>query len=71
MDSRYRFLTLGMPWSQSMLSRDVNTATQLTEASWKRDNSVYHYCSRVSITDYFVTFTTSNKHDIQDNTTLT
>ena len=37
MDSRYRFLTLGIPWTQSMLSRDVNTTTRLAEASWRRD----------------------------------
>ena len=38
MDSRYRFLTLGIPWTQSMPSRDVNAATRLAEASWRRDN---------------------------------
>ena len=39
MDSRYRFLTLtlGIPWTRSMLSRDVNTATKLVEASWRHD----------------------------------
>ena len=37
MDSRCRFLTLGIPWTQSMLSRDVNAATRLAEASWRRD----------------------------------
>ena len=37
MDSRYRFLTLGIPWTQSMPSRDVNAATRLAEASWRRD----------------------------------
>ena len=38
MDSRYRFLTLGTPWTQSMPSRDVNAVTRLAEASWWRDN---------------------------------
>ena len=37
MDCRYRFMTLGTPWTQSMPSRDVNTATRLAEASWRRD----------------------------------
>ena len=39
MDSRYRFLTLGTPWTQSMPSRDVNAVTRLAEASWWRDKS--------------------------------
>ena len=34
MDSRYRFLTLGIPWAHSMPSRD---ATRLAEASLRRD----------------------------------
>ena len=38
MDSRYRFLTLGIPWTQSKPSRDVDAATRLAEASWRRDN---------------------------------
>ena len=37
MDSRYRFLTLGIPWTQSMPSCDVKAATRLAEASWRRD----------------------------------
>ena len=41
MDSRYRFLTLGTPWTQSMPSRDVNAVTRLAEASWRRDKTVY------------------------------
>ena len=36
MDSLYRFFALGTPWTQSMLSRDVNAATRLAEASWRR-----------------------------------
>ena len=40
MDSHYRFLTLGIPWTQSMPSRDVNAATRLAEASWRRDKHV-------------------------------
>ena len=40
MDSRYRFLTLGTPWTQSMPSRDVNAVTRLAEASWWRDNCI-------------------------------
>ena len=42
MDSRYRILTLGTPWTQSMPSRDVNAVTRLAEASWWRDNTLYH-----------------------------
>ena len=38
MDSRYQFLTLGIPWAHSMPSRDVNAATRLAEASWRLDN---------------------------------
>ena len=40
MDSRYRFLTLGIPWTQSMTSHDVNAATRVAdhEASLRRDN---------------------------------
>ena len=37
MDSRYQFLTLGIPWTQSMPSRDVNASTRLAEARWRRD----------------------------------
>ena len=37
MDSRCRFLTLGIPWTQSMPSHDVNAVTRLAEASWRRD----------------------------------
>ena len=37
MDSLYRFLTLGTPWTQSMPSRDVNAVVRLAEASWWRD----------------------------------
>ena len=36
MDFRYRFLTLGIPWTQSM--RDVNAEMRSAEASWRRDN---------------------------------
>ena len=38
MDSRYQFLTFGIPLAQSMLSRDVNATTRLAEASWRHDN---------------------------------
>ena len=38
MDSRYRFLTLGTPWTQNMPSRDVNAMTRLAEAGRRRDN---------------------------------
>ena len=38
MDSSYRFLTLGIPWTQSMPSRDVNAETRLAEATWRCDN---------------------------------
>ena len=37
MDSRYRCSTLGIPWTQSMPSRDVNAVTRLVEASLRRD----------------------------------
>ena len=40
MDSRYRFLTLGIPLAHSMPSRDVNAATQLAEAIWRRDKII-------------------------------
>ena len=40
MDSRYRFLTLGSPWTQTMLSLDVNAATGLVEASRRHDDSL-------------------------------
>ena len=46
MDSRYRFLTSGIPWTQSMPSRDVNAATRLAEASWRRDKEESQVCSR-------------------------
>ena len=32
------------PWTQSMPSRDVNAATRLAEASWRRDNMWYMTC---------------------------
>ena len=41
MDSRYRILTLGIPWTQSIPSRDVNAATRLAEASWRRDSTIF------------------------------
>ena len=28
---------MGIPWAHSMPSREVNAATQLAEASWRRD----------------------------------
>ena len=34
-----RFLTLGVPWAQSMPSRDVNAATRLAESGCRRDNA--------------------------------
>ena len=40
MDYRYRFLTLGIPLTQSMSSRDVNAATRLAEANWRRDKTL-------------------------------
>ena len=49
MDSRYRFMTLGIPWTQSMPSRDVNAATRLAEASWRRDNSFYIDVCRIGL----------------------
>ena len=47
MDSRYRIFTLGIPWTQSIPSRDVNAATRLAEDSWRRDKrstDVWHGC---------------------------
>ena len=44
MDSHYRFLTLDIPWTQSMPSCDVNAATRLVEASWRLDNAINLYC---------------------------
>ena len=41
MDPRYRFLTSGIPWTQRMPSRDVNAATRLAEASWRRDKIIH------------------------------
>ena len=41
MDSRYQFLKLGIPWTQSMPSRDINAATRFAEASWRPDNDKY------------------------------
>ena len=35
--SCYRFLMLGIPWTQSMPSCDVNAAMRLAEANWMRD----------------------------------
>ena len=43
MDPHYRFLTLGIPWTQSMPSPDVNAMTRLAEASWLRDKTIYNY----------------------------
>ena len=40
MDSCYRFLTLGIPWTQSMPSHDINAVTRLAEASWRLDKWV-------------------------------
>ena len=47
MDSLYRFLTLGIPWTQSMPSRDVNAATRLAEDSRRRDKVKQNCCLRV------------------------
>ena len=49
MDSRYRFLTLGTPWTQSMPSRDVNAVTRLAEASWRRDNVLKYIRSAFTV----------------------
>ena len=57
MDSCYRFLTLGIPWTQSMPSRDVNAATRLAEASWRRDklhNSQVYYAKACIVVVYVV-----------------
>ena len=47
MDFRYRFLTLGTPWTQSMPSRDVNAVTRLAEASLRRDKKNTKSCENV------------------------
>ena len=52
MDFRYRFLTLGIPWTQSMPSRDVNVVTRLAEASWRRDKCRDHPWVRQIIAAY-------------------
>ena len=39
MDSRYRVLTLAIPWAHSMSSREVNAAKRLAEASCRHDNA--------------------------------
>ena len=39
------------PWAQSMLSRDVNAATRLAEASWRRDNMWYMTCLACRLED--------------------
>ena len=44
MDSRYRVLTVGIPWAHSMPLRYVNVATRLLEASWGRDKLFYIMC---------------------------
>ena len=49
MDSRYRFLTLGTPCTQSMPSRDVNAVARLAEASWRRDNE-FNYVRAIRLT---------------------
>ena len=49
MDSRYRILTLGILWTQSMPSREVNAATSLAEASWRRDKVQKSYCYTPSV----------------------
>ena len=50
MCSRYRFLTLGIHWTRSMPSRDVNSPTQLTEGSWRRDRVKVLYFRRMLLT---------------------
>ena len=39
------------PWPQSMPSRDVNAATRLAEASWRRDNMWYMTCLACRLED--------------------
>ena len=39
--SCYRFLMLGIPWTQSMPSCDVNAAMRLAEANWRRDKGYF------------------------------
>ena len=52
MDSRYRFLTSGTPWTQSMPSHDVNAVTRLAEASWWRDKADNRYFQCIPVTDF-------------------
>ena len=52
MDSRYQLLTLDIPWAQSMPSRDVNAATRLTEASWRRDNALNNILTSLKLFSY-------------------
>ena len=65
MDSRYRFLTLGIPWTQSMPSRDVNAATRLAEASWRRDN--IYLCRRKWRTVFSITVNLLYIHAVEND----
>ena len=62
MDSRYRFLTLGTPWIQSMPSRDVNAVTRLAEACWWRDNGCRVYYHRTESHLYESLMSSWEKH---------
>ena len=64
MDSRWRFLTLGIPWAHSMPSREVNAAMQLAEASWRRDNIRYCCCKIIKIKVYIADnlYLADNRH---------
>ena len=66
MDSRHRLLTLGIPWTQSMPSRDVNAATRFAEVSWRRDNlvNIAHHIAMIFIESRLIIF---NKSNIQTN----
>ena len=66
MDSHYRLLTLGIPWTQSMPSRDVNAAMRFAEVSWRRDNLVHiaHHIAMIFIESRLIIF---NKSNLQTN----
>ena len=65
MDPRCPFLTLGIPWTQSTPSRDVNAATRLAEEIYRRDNSTRGQKGHISCTEFNVSpFKESAKVDI-------
>ena len=62
MDSRYRVLTVVIPWTQSIPSCDVNAATRLAEVSWRRDNLLKVHKKFRSGPKIWVDLRTGNQH---------